>query len=62
MTGVSPPSFIRGAVHQMGHPPNQTYRLYDNTTTQLDAIANGYHQLAIKLIIRLVNGDTRHLG
>lgn len=26
----------------MGHPPNQIYRLYDNTTTQLDAIANGY--------------------
>ena len=43
MTGVSPPPpLIRGTVNQMGHPPNQIYRLYDNTTTQLDAIANGY--------------------
>lgn len=31
----------------MGHPPNQTYRLYDDTTTQLDAIANGYQWLSL---------------
>ena len=50
MTGVSPPpSFIRGVVHQMGHPPNQTYRLYDDTRRQrnLIAIANWLSQTVI---------------
>lgn len=52
MTGVSPPSFIRGVVHQMGHPPNQTYRLYDDTTItrrqrNLIAITNWLSQTVI---------------